>query len=391
MTTIWKRISSLDDKAKPFIRAIQDSATGHLAAWIVAFGTALSIVFTTIQVLEDLSDRREERQVRKEERHERAFSRLLMPADGNIGKGRALMVLAQGDALPGSLDLSCELRGRWDSVEKRCVAPPIFSDIELSTGRTRRFAEEYLRHLEGGEFVPYTFNILGPLQLEGEQEYSADADAAYSADIRTFAGATIEDSSFSGNRISGDIFSGTRVETSSFENALIGGLPDQAHFSRCDLTGSLVFEEWGNEEDRATVRRFTLTSCNLSGAILVNSGNNTSIFFPHMDPQNPRDRRDARNWFWADNPPRLSDGKSVRRLSEIEMQDFRICDPKKRPKRPRVAKLEEYFAATSQLRFVRGVTEVMINVEQQIPNEEVCSLSFKVAAARYPNEYNLQR
>ena len=101
------------------------------------------LIFSAIQLNEDIIARDEERKQAKEERIARAWDNLFRPAGGNIGKGRALQTIIEDQVEVSGLNLSCENVGEFRGDE--CIRKPQFNGLRFSDSK---ISESIFRNTE---------------------------------------------------------------------------------------------------------------------------------------------------------------------------------------------------------------------------------------------------
>lgn len=174
----------------------------------------------------------EDRQTRRDEAINRAWSILTTPATGNSGKREALEYLAsQGVSLMG-IDLSCEkMGGGWDPVEKDCEIPVYLSGLTLS--KLSNGAIDLLGANLSGAF-------LEDAELQNADLWGANLEGTvlWAADLR---GASLEEAQMSGVDLSYARLSGANLREAELSNAGLGGSDlSDARLSGADLAGSHI-------------------------------------------------------------------------------------------------------------------------------------------------------
>ncbi|RWO35905.1 MAG: DUF2065 family protein [Mesorhizobium sp.] len=128
-------------QARLLRKVLIDSDSARLVGLLAAIFGFVVVVSTAYQIIVDLEDRREEREVRRAEAIERAWQRLLVRAPGNTGKGAALTVLVNEHQGLQNLDLSCRAIGDWNSEFNKCESRAILAGVEVpeAEGQTDLF------------------------------------------------------------------------------------------------------------------------------------------------------------------------------------------------------------------------------------------------------------
>lgn len=131
----WARLKAFDNRLAPLIKTIERSAIAQGLAMIAGVCAFVGLGLTVWAVSDEFDARQEEREQRRQERIERTWNRLLLPAIGNTRKGRAISdLLKEGETLNG-IDLSCETMGGW-TEDGKCGSRVILSDLEFAGGNS---------------------------------------------------------------------------------------------------------------------------------------------------------------------------------------------------------------------------------------------------------------
>lgn len=229
----------------PFVRAIL----------VVAFAV------TVFQIWVDLDDRRDERQMRQEERIARAWSILTTPASGNSGKAAALQTLYRAGISLRGIDLSCEtMGGGWHEETLTCDRPVDLTGVDLSgpNAPRRMFTDKSSADESGDwrkaclaethspdplEFGDLAFLSSEPLKHEIARPYFAlrktmreggvDLRGARLSGV-DLTGARLSGANFAGADLRGAIFDRTIAEAAVFDDARLAGAEIRQSF----LSGS---------------------------------------------------------------------------------------------------------------------------------------------------------
>lgn len=129
---LFPAFEGLDASLANAIARIRRSGFVKLAGVLLAVVSVVIAFFTAAAVLVELDNARRDRETRTIGEIERAMSRLMLPAGGNIGKGEALNALVKLDVRIEGLDLSCRQVGLWDAANHRCEKRPEFNDLNLN-------------------------------------------------------------------------------------------------------------------------------------------------------------------------------------------------------------------------------------------------------------------
>jgi hypothetical protein len=204
----WQRI---EKTCGPVAHFFETSAVIRLAAVFAGLVGFFIVVGTAIQIVIDLQDRREEREARRQDSIDQAWTRLLAPAVGNTGKGWALTVLSANEMSLDGVDLSCKSIGRWDEPTQKCIGQVIFDGAIL------------LRSTNGEDLSSPVISIAATNSIE---DISLRDAKISNMEIRDFA-------------IKGD-FERSYWEFVVARNSWISGNFDNAQFHHVDFTGSIV-------------------------------------------------------------------------------------------------------------------------------------------------------
>jgi len=206
------------------------TASGRGIAGLWDWAERLVLMATFVSIIFGVWVYREERQTRREEAINRAWSLLTTPATGNSGKRAALEYLAgQGVSLRG-IDLSCaRMGGGWDAEALSCRAP-----VDLTGLRLRG---------PNGEGVDLRLSRLDGVDLTG---------------------ADLEDAQMGGAGLAGATLSGARLRGAQ----MIGVQAPGARLDGADLRAAVLSlgKLRGADLDGADLGAAVLISADLTGA-----------------------------------------------------------------------------------------------------------------------------
>lgn len=364
------RIDRLDRKLKPAVRYVESSAIAHLVGYSVALLSLASIIMTLVQVQIDLSAQETERAVQQEERVERAWTRLMMPIGGNMGKGYALNLVLQDGTDLNALDLSCKNVGTWNEKTQTCEKPPIFDKIKIDHNGLN--LTDY-KSAMSGDIEPYFKKI-------------RDDDAI---NIDAFNMATVVSSSFSGSYLDSFeadelMFFNTDFSLTYWEN-----IPKKAGIYLCDLSFAMV-----NIDFYAATPLEWIDQCNVSGMTvqIADTRSMEKIFGPHQVMSNG-------HWAWADIPPMSYDTVNIswKPAPLSVLNGIAFCDPIYRtggPPSPGASPVSSIVEAARGLRpQIAGIDwnklKDGLDTEEGELFSQACpdSMDWKAAAALYPDRY----
>jgi len=336
-----------DREISAFYRSLRHSGFVQTILLLIAIATFTIGGATIIQVIADVSSMREDRQARRIDRIERAWSRLLLRAKGNIGKGEALTTLYNEGIALTQVDLSCSQVGDWkESVDGgRCIKPALFVDVTITPRRAEPEPQGFFAWVERLALVPMglrpDFPVHGSeagsssgggIGVEGGGSSSevesrrSPGSTLFSADDlnlshATFRGGSITDTSVGGVDLSEAQVSSMNLAFNDFYWAKI----DRATFQYVDFSFSSV---------SGSMAGTAIREANLSGATFTAKLAGGQAVGPDTVPT-----FGDGNWAWADEPPRLNViGATEGQVTSQGVKDYRtrflhtiaLCDPKER-------------------------------------------------------------
>ncbi|MCM2396207.1 hypothetical protein NBH19_08960 [Rhizobium sp. S95] len=292
----FRELRRLDRCLRPARDMLERSALAHLV--VIAAGA-----FTVYQLWVDLDDRRAERVSRREERVERAWNRLITPAGGNTGKGAALNLLLEERQDLVAVDFSCRTIGVWNETEKKCLNPPIFTDIKVPAD-----------FLLGQDFEPSTEPPQIPFGMFYRLFQYPHAVGTPTQAPDSFDGVVFKRSDFSRTRLGLDRFANVSFEETDLSGAQISQDVQSVRINNSDLSYATVMSEAGE---------LSITRTNITGLIMRDRMFEWTLF----NQQNPFDY----NWAWADMPPmryrETATEVFIEPLPWQQLDNVQLCDP----------------------------------------------------------------
>lgn len=131
MKNAIRNIIKADRAIIGLLNLIENSGIFRLSKYITGFCAIVVMIYTFIQIGQDLNDRIDERSVRRNSSIERNWNTLTRQVGGLSGKAESFNYLVGVKNDLFGIDLSCRAVGRWADDEKKCLSAPIFRNIDF--------------------------------------------------------------------------------------------------------------------------------------------------------------------------------------------------------------------------------------------------------------------
>lgn len=270
---------------------LEGSPYVHLLGMLGAAITFLVVPATFYQLMVEFNHREEERKAQTEERIERAWTRLLARAGGDIGKGQALNLLLNESSSLRSVDLSCQAIGDWDPINAICRNAPVFTDVTF----------DYRSGLGSfDEFSDPTF-ILKELNNK-KKRFTSDME------ILDFSSVVLVNPTIEGRRLNDTVLHKSKIQAGSLLGTQWFGQSPNIAIDGTDLRFVRFF--WSD------VSQAKIENSDLSGAMFATDDD--------------RFLKGNENVAWADMPPRLMTKDGVKPMTVDFLKRVTFCDPNKR-------------------------------------------------------------
>ncbi len=230
----------------------------------------------------------EERDTRRQEAINRAWSLITTPATGNSGKGPALEYLNDQRISLQGINLSCDrMGGGWDAEKRHCETPTWLQGVELQ-GADLEGAQ--LQGADLGEAVLQGADLSGG-NLQGAHLWDASLQKT------DLLGADLQGANLSGADLQGANLRYADLQGANLSHTYWQG----AAFSYADLQGADLS---GAEFDGANLLFTWFGGANLNGADFTDAEAVDTARFRY-----PETGLSA--WAWAHNPPIGLDGIEI--------------------------------------------------------------------------------